>query len=216
MTFSIRNGFVVLALGALTLAAGGCYHLKVNGSQDIPSNPSNTIGPSNPTPTPFNGTCNITAAPGAAIIPMAFAFASAGASPSPYGALNGYGPPNFTPSGVSFDVPTPEPIQLSPGSTVQFQNVELAFNSPRTTHSAAFVGATSFPANYTFPSSLQKASGSSIGGTASWSTGPIPATDGAQDTCYSQAFKLNGSGTVYFGDLQYYNSSNFRSVIVIK
>jgi hypothetical protein len=216
MKVSVRSGFVVLALAAMVLAGGGCYHLAVNGSQLTPSNPS---GPSTaPSTTPTGGPCNSTQAPGATIVPMAFAFASSGApSPSPYGAVNGYGPPNFfVPPSGSFTVPTPLPIQIASGTTVQFENLEADFNSPQTVHSAAFVSTTSFTANYTFPSSQQKASGSSIGGAASWSTGPIPATNGTS-TCYSQTFRISGGpGTVYFGDLKYYNTSNFRSVFIIK
>jgi hypothetical protein len=215
MTITVRAGFVALAFAAMGIGAGGCYHLKVSGSQLTPSNPSSPA--SNPSTAPTNGPCNTTQAPGATVIPMAFAFAGT-ATPPPYGAINGYGPPNFVinPSQGSFTVPTPQPIQVGAGATIQFENDEGFFQNLRTVHSAAFVSATSFTPDFSF-SGQQKQTGNSIGGTTVWSTGPIPASDGAGNTCFSQTFHVSASsGTVYFGDLNYYNTSNFRSVIVIK
>jgi len=46
-----------------------------------------------------------------------------------------------------------------------------------------------------------------------WSTGRIPIN--GVGICFSQAFTLPFSGTYYFGDLDFYNLTNMRDVIVI-
>ncbi|MGA8474902.1 MAG: hypothetical protein WB681_07510 [Candidatus Cybelea sp.] len=45
-----------------------------------------------------------------------------------------------------------------------------------------------------------------------WSTGRIEAPVSQQ--CYSQTFTLT-PGIYYFGDLDYYNLSNFRDVLIV-
>jgi hypothetical protein len=206
---SLRSALATsVFLATALLAAGGCTHIAY--TRGSPSNPSN---PSSPGPTATPGPCNTTQASGAVIIPMADVFEST-ATPPPYGAVNGYGPPDFTP-GVSGLVPTPAPIQIRPNSQVQFENVEGFFNNFFTSHSAAFVSTTAFTPNYSFTGETKQI-GASIGGSTVWSTGPIPASDGAGNTCYSQVLKIDAqSGTVYFGDIAFYNGANFRNVFII-
>ena len=133
------------------------------------------------------------------------------ATPPPYGAVNGYGPPDFTP-GLSGLIPTPAPIQIRPNAQVQFENDEGFFNNFFTLHSAAFVSTTSFTPNFSFTGETKQI-GASIGGSAVWSTGPIPASDGLGNNCFSQVLKIDAqSGTIYFGDIAFYNGANFRNV----
>jgi len=84
---------------------------------------------------------------------------------------------------------------------------------PRCTHLAAFGFPTaSFPATpYGFPSSASSQHGSALG--SAWPTGRIPIN--GVGICFSQAFTVPASGTFYFGDIDFYNLTNMRDVVVV-
>jgi hypothetical protein len=107
------------------------------------------------------------------------------------------------------------PISLRPADTIQFVNVDpaAASGTDGTSHSAAGLESTSFPATYTFPSAAFSPVGSMLSDTADWSTGEIPAV--ATVLCYSQPITVPASGTYYFGDLDFYNLNSMRGVIVV-
>ena len=106
-------------------------------------------------------------------------------------------------------------IELKPADTVQFVNVDpaAASGTAGTSHSAASFETAGFPANYTFPAAAFSPTGAALSDTALWSTGEIPAI--ADVLCYSQPLSVPGSGTYYFGDLDFYNLNSMRGVIVV-
>jgi hypothetical protein len=65
---------------------------------------------------------------------------------------------------------------------------------------------------YTFPSAAASPVATAVSTGSLWSTGRVDAPTYQQ--CYSQAFTL-AAGTYYFGDLDYYNLSNFRDVLIV-
>ena len=71
----------------------------------------------------------------------------------------------------------------------------------------------SFPtAPYTFPTAAASPTATAVSTSSLWSTGRIEAPVSQQ--CYSQTFTLR-PGIYYFGDLDYYNLSNFRDVLIV-
>jgi hypothetical protein len=94
-------------------------------------------------------------------------------------------------------------------NVLQFTNVD----SGGVLHSAVGFKGNSFPATpYTFPSAAASPTATAVGNTSLWSTGRVEAP--ASQQCYSQTFTLS-AGTYYFGDLDYYNLSNFRDVLIV-
>ena len=128
-----------------------------------------------------------------------------------YGTIYGYA---LTDSSGDYPLQS-APIDLRPGDTIQFVNVDPAAASGAngTSHSAAGFGSASFPATYTFPSQADLPIGATLSNTALWSTGEIPAE--ANVLCYSQTFTIPASGTYYFGDVDFYDSTSMRDVIIV-
>jgi hypothetical protein len=92
---------------------------------------------------------------------------------------------------------------------LQFTNVDTAGAS----HSAVgFKGEAFPPVPYTFPQQAASPTGTAVSTKTLWSTGRIAAPISQQ--CYSQTFTLT-PGVYYFGDLDYYNLSNFRDVLIV-
>lgn len=191
-------------------ALGACAHLTYGnapfaaGSTPFPTpvagapNASPIAGPTSPPVVPQ--TCE-TQAPSATFIAMGSPLAVT--TTARYGAIFGYAvAASFAtlPSAAA-------PIDLRTSDVVQFVNVESLPTS--IAHSAAgFPGATSFPASpVVFPAGLERATGTTIGAGA-WSTGSVA------PQCFSRTFAL-AAGTNFFGDLTFYNLTNFRDVIAV-
>jgi len=192
-------------LGFVALAAAGCTSLQRNygplpdGSSAPAGSPSSS-GSASPAPTPSS--C-ATQNPAATLIAMV-SFITATPDPT-YGTIAGY-------AFVSTDGTAPvvaEPLTVTAGTVVQFQNGEESA-TPLIYHSAAGIpGATSFPAvPYTFPSADIRPVGAQIG-SAAWSTGLIA------PGCFSQSFTAGAAGTYFFGDVGYYDLGNVRDVFVV-
>jgi hypothetical protein len=121
-----------------------------------------------------------------------------------YGTINGYVKLNS--DGSFGNVATV--INAKPSDIIQFVNGE---NSGPTTilHSAVGFPAVSFPnPPFAFPAGTSQPLGSAIS-SLQWSTGrlqPLP--------CFSQTFTVS-PGTYFFGDLDYYNLTNMRDVLVV-
>jgi hypothetical protein len=94
-------------------------------------------------------------------------------------------------------------------NVIQFTNVD----SGGALHSAVGFKGDSFPKSpYTFPTAAASPTATAVSSSKLWSTGRIDAPVSQQ--CYSQTFTLS-PGIYYFGDLDYYNLSNFRDVLIV-
>jgi hypothetical protein len=99
--------------------------------------------------------------------------------------------------------------KITPQNVLQFTNVD----SGNTQHSAVGFKGDSFPSvPHTFPSAAASPVATAVSTGSLWSTGRIDPPISQQ--CYSQAFTLS-PGVYYFGDLDYYNLSNFRDVLIV-
>jgi hypothetical protein len=93
---------------------------------------------------------------------------------------------------------------------LQFVNVD----SVNSDHSAVgFKGEAFPPVPFTFPKAAASPAAAAVSTTSLWSTGRIAPFTGSQP-CYSQTFTLR-RGIYFFGDLDYYNLSNFRDVLIV-
>jgi hypothetical protein len=94
-------------------------------------------------------------------------------------------------------------------NVLQFANVD----ANGAAHSAVGFKGASFPkVPYTFPSSAASPVATAVSTGTLWSTGRI--NPPLYQQCYSQTFTLT-PGVYYFGDLDYYNLSNFRDVLLV-
>jgi hypothetical protein len=94
-------------------------------------------------------------------------------------------------------------------NVLQFTNVD----DGGALHSAVGFKGSSFPPTpYTFPSAAASPEATAVSTGTLWSTGRIDAPVSQQ--CYSQVFTLT-PGVYYFGDLDYYNLTNFRDVLIV-
>lgn len=206
---SRRFGFA-LAFAAAAFATG-CAHLTYPSGPTVPTTPTAPAFPVVPVPSPsptstgtsatVPQTC-ATQAPGATIVAMGSAISATSAAP--FGTISGYA----VASSFATLVNVAAPVAVRVSDIVQFVNVESG--SPTAIYHSAvgFPGATAFPAvPVVFPPSLNQAVGTTIGANA-WSTGVVA------PQCFSPAFTLD-VGTYYFGDLAYFNLTNFRDVILV-
>lgn len=98
---------------------------------------------------------------------------------------------------------------ITSNNLLQFVNVD----SGGALHSAVgFKGNRFPPAPYTFPSAAASPVATAVSTGTLWSTGRI--NPPIYQQCYSQTFTLK-PGVYYFGDLDYYNLSNFRDVLIV-
>jgi hypothetical protein len=126
------------------------------------------------------------------------------ANVAPYGTLNGYTTLNS--DGTFGNVSTV--INATITDIIQFVNGEDSGPTPILHSAAGFSGSLFPPIPYSFPSSVQTAVGNAITSSGAWSTGRL------NSICFSQPFTV-AAGTYYFGDLDYYNLTNMRDVIVV-
>jgi hypothetical protein len=100
-------------------------------------------------------------------------------------------------------------VAITSKNILQFTNVD----NGGALHSAVGFEGHSFPSvPYTFPSAAASPTATGVSNTKLWSTARIEPPVSQQ--CYSQSFSLT-PGSYYFGDLDYYNLSNFRDVLVV-
>lgn len=193
--------FIALTLFGIALSGAGCAHLPV------------VVGPTSspsPTPTPTGSPagCNSQASNVTVIVAMALAIAPS--NDPTYGVINGY--TTVDPSTGTFSN-VASVITARTTDIVQFANAESG-TTPILHSAANFPNATSFPATpYTFPASTQQPLGSQIS-QSQWSTGQIQSASGA-GACFSQPFTISSAGKYFFGDLNYFNLSNMRDVLVV-
>ncbi len=216
----------LLAILACGFAIAGCSHADYSSLYASPSPSASASGSASPT-----SSASASASPSATPSSSASLAPAACGTPLPnsvfiavgsyiedespvdptYGTIYGYAVVDS-----AGDYPeTSSPIVLRPGDIVQFVNVDFpsSASSQGTSHSAASLQNTSFPASYTFPSAAFSPVGSTFSNTADWSTGEIPSY--TTPLCYSQPLTVPSSGTYAFGDLDFYNPNSMRDVIVV-
>lgn len=198
-----RCWITVMAVSAIA----ACAKLDLGGNGPVPTPTSSS--PVSPTPgacgTPNTNTNLVVVAMGNEISPT---------SAPGYGTINGY---TVVENGSFSSRATLITQWLNQGvlspitskNVLQFTNVDTggAFHS-----AVGFKGA-SFPkVPYTFPSAAASPVATAVSTGTLWSTGRINPPVSQQ--CYSQTFTLT-PGIYYFGDLDYYNLSNFRDVLIV-
>lgn len=202
----IRKAWTALLLIS-TIAA--CTKLDLSGGGDGPL----------PTPTSSN---TASPAPGACGTPSASAnlvLVAMGNNIGPvtvpkYGTINGYSVvENGSFSGratlISQWLNQGVVTSITSRNVLQFTNVDTA----GALHSAVGFKGNSFPpVPHAFPSAAASPTATAVSTGSLWSTGRVAAPVSQQ--CYSQAFSLT-PGTYYFGDLDLYNLSNFRDVLIV-
>jgi plastocyanin len=207
-----RARFVAFAALAFGAAITGCSHADYSsvlpGATATPS--SSASASPTATATAIPATCG-TAVPGSVYIAIGSYIEPETPIDPAYGTLYGYA---LTDSVGDYPLNS-GPIDLKPGDTIQFVNVDpaAASGTDGTSHSAAGFQSASFPSDYTFPAAASDPVGSTLSTTALWSTGEIPAQ--ADTLCYSQTLTVPASGTYYFGDVDFYDSTSMRDVIVV-
>jgi hypothetical protein len=195
---------------ALMLFGGAvaCASLNLGGSGPAPTPTSSAT--TSPTP----GVCG-TPTVNANLVVVAMGN-NIGATYTPkYGVINGYGVVEnggFPTQAMLIDQwlnPSGGTAPITSNNVLQFTNVDTGF----VLHSAVGFKGDSFPSvPYTFPSAAASPVATAVSTSSLWSTGRIEAPVSAE--CYSQTFALK-AGTYYFGDLDYYNLSNFRDALIV-
>ncbi len=222
----VLSRLALCAIFACGFAIAGCSHADYSSLYASPSpsaTASNSASPTSsasssasPTATPSSSasvvpaTCG-TPLPNSVFIAVGSYIEDESPADPTYGTIYGYAIVDS-----AGDYPqTSSPIVLRPGDVVQFVNVDFPANgsSQGTSHSAASLQSSSFPASYTFPSAAFSPVGSAISNTTDWSTGEIPSY--TTPLCYSQPLTVPASGTYAFGDLDFYNPNSMRDVIVV-
>ncbi len=195
---------------ALMLFGGlvACTSLDLGGSGPAPM-PSSSA-----TTSPTPSVCG-TPAVNANLVVVAMGNNIGATYTSKYGVINGYGVVengNFPAQAMLINQwlnPAGGTGPITSNNVLQFTNVDTGF----VLHSAVGFKGESFPSiPYTFPSAAASPVATAVSTNSLWSTGRVAAPVSAQ--CYSQTFTLK-AGTYYFGDLDYYNLSNFRDVLIV-
>lgn len=193
---------------ALTVVAmlAACAKLDLGGDGPVPTPTSSATG----SPTP--GVCGTPSASGNLVI-VAMGNNIGPTTVPKYGVINGYatvqngsfpGHATLIDQWLNGGVLAP----ITTKNVVQFTNVDSgAFHS-----AVGFKGSSFPPTPYTFPSPAASPVATGVSTSSLWSTGRVDAPVSQQ--CYSQTFTLS-AGTYYFGDLDYYNLSNVRDVLIV-
>lgn len=196
-------------IAVMTVAGvAACTKLDLSGSGNGPI-PTPTSSTNSPGP----GVCN-TPSSNANLVVIAMGNEIAPTSAPKYGAINGYAvvqSGSFPAKAALIDQWLNQGVlsSITPKNVIQFANVDNA----GALHSAVgFKGNRFPPAPYTFPSAAASPVATAVSTGTLWSTGRVDAPIYQQ--CYSQTFTLT-PGIYYFGDLDYYNLSNVRDVLIV-
>jgi hypothetical protein len=195
----------VMAVAAIT----ACAKLDLGGGGDGPIPTPTSSSTTSPTP----GVCG-TPTTNANLVVVAMGNNIGPSTVPKYGTINGYavvqngsfpGHAMLISQWLNQGVLSP----ITSKNVLQFTNVD----SGGALHSAVGFKGSSFPPTpYTFPSGAASPTATGVSTSSLWSTGRVDTP--ASQQCYSQTFTLN-AGTYYFGDLDYYNLSNFRDVLIV-
>jgi hypothetical protein len=204
MKTTLPRYWIALALFATGAA---CAKLDLGGSGPVPTPTSSSTA----SPTP--GVCG-TPASNTSLVVVAMGNNIGAVTVAKYGVINGYTVVengSFSNKATLIDQWLNQGV-LSPitsNNILQFTNVDTGGAQ----HSAVgFTGNAFPPIPYAFPSAAASPVATGVSTGSLWSTGRVQPPSYQQ--CYSQAFTLK-AGTYYFGDLDYYNLSNFRDVLIV-
>lgn len=192
-----------------TASVVACTKLDLSGGGNGPI-PTPTSSSTN---SPAPGVCN-TPNPSASVVVVAMGNEIAPTSAPKYGAINGYAvveSGSFPARAMLINQWLNQGVvsQITSQNVLQFANVDQAGSE----HSAiGFKGNRFPPEPYTFPSAAASPVATAVSTGTLWSTGRVDAP--VYQQCYSQTFMLK-PGVYYFGDLDYYNLSNFRDVLIV-
>lgn len=193
---------------SLLAAAVSCTKLDLSGNGPVPT-PSSSASSS-----PIPGVCGTPSA-NANVVEVAMGNNISATYTSKYGIINGYaviesGRFPYTAEVIDQWVNgSGNAGPITSKNLLQFANVD----GSGVQHSAVGFKGDAFPSvPYTFPIAAASPQATAVSTTTLWSTGRVDA--GISEQCYSQTFSLK-VGTYYFGDLDYYNLSNFRDVLVV-
>jgi len=193
---------------ATIAAVASCAKLDLNGGGGVIPSPT-----PQPTSTPGPGVCS-TPSTSANVVWVAMGNDIEPTSAPKVGGINGYAvvengsfPSRATLINQWLDQGIVKPITSQ--NLIQFANVDPggAYHS-----AVGFKGASFPPVPHTFPSAAASPEATAVSTGTPWSTGRI--NPPIYQQCYSQTFSLK-PGVYYFGDLDYYNLSNFRDVIIV-
>jgi hypothetical protein len=197
----------------LVAAFAGCAKLNLGGNGDGPL-PAPSTSPSSSPSTPPTPTICGTPSANANLVVVAVGNDVGPTSAPKYGTINGYavvesgsfsGRAMLINQWLNQGVVSP----ITSKNVLQFTNID----SGGVPHSAVgFKGSSFPPVPYTFPSAAASPAATAASTSSLWSTGRIAAP--VSEQCYSQTFTLS-AGVYYFGDLDYYNLSNFRDVLIV-
>jgi hypothetical protein len=197
--------WIVLITGALIAA---CAKLDLGGgSGSIPTPTSSST--TSPTP----GVCG-TPNTNANLVVVAMGNGITATSAPKYGTINGYATvenASFASRATLINQWVNDGVlsSITSKNVLQFTNVDTGGAE----HSAVgFLGSRFPPVPYTFPSAAASPQATAVSTGTLWSTGRI--NPPVYQQCYSQTFTLK-PGVYYFGDLDYYNLSNFRDVLIV-
>lgn len=201
---SLKRYWTMLTIVAILAA---CAKLDLGGNGPVPTPTSSATG----SPTP--GVCGTPTA-NANLVVVAMGNNIGPTSVPKYGTINGYAvvqngsfPGHATLINQWLNQGVISPITTK--NVLQFTNVDTS----GALHSAVGFKGNSFPPPpYPFPSAAASPTATGVSNSSLWSTGRVDAP--ASQQCYSQTFTLT-AGTYYFGDLDYYNLSNFRDVLIV-
>lgn len=191
----------------IVAAFAACTKLNLGGGGPVPTPTSSSTA----SPTP--GVCGTPAA-GSKVVVVAMGNNIGAVTVAKYGIINGY---TVVENGSFSNKATLINQWLNQGvlspitsnNILQFTNVDTAGAQ----HSAVGFKGNGFPPiPYTFPTAAASPVATAVSSGSLWSTGRVDPPTYQQ--CYSQAFTL-AAGTYYFGDLDYYNLSNFRDVLIV-
>ena len=199
------TGLWVAIMLASTVVA--CAKLDLGGSGPVPAPSASATATATPT------ICNTPAA-GSNVVVVAMGNNITATYTSKYGIINGYAVvenDRFPYQAMlinQWQNASGDTVPITPKNVLQFTNVDTSVP-----HSAVGFKGDSFPAvPYTFPTAAASPVATGVSATNLWSTGRVKTP--ASEQCYSQTFTLT-PGTYYFGDLDYYNLTNFRDVLVV-
>lgn len=166
-----------------------------------------------PTGSPTPNVCN-TPSTSTNVVIVAMGNQIAPTSAPTFGAINGYAAVetgSFPSHASVIDQWSNQGVlsKITSKNVLQFANVD----SGGAAHSAVgFKGNRFPPVPYAFPSAAASPVATAVSTGVLWSTGRIDPPTYQQ--CYSQTFNLT-PGVYYFGDLDYYNLSNFRDILIV-
>lgn len=199
----LPNRWIALMLLASVIS---CTKLDLGGPVPTPTSSASS--------SPAPGVCGTPAA-NANVVLVAMGNNIGAAYTAQYGVINGYavvrnGQFPYQAGLINqWQTPSGNNVPITSRNVLQFTNVD----SGSALHSAVGFKGDSFPSvPHTFPSAAASPEATGVSTGSPWSTGRIDAPVSTQ--CYSQTFNLT-PGVYYFGDLDFYNLSNFRDVLIV-